>query len=180
MLSRSFAEDGELKHLSKLLCVAMLITLASCSGSGGTVPVVRDYTKGNPTHNVQPQSVVERCPPYDSSCKAGGGGGGGITKGYNTYVEQACWATNGIYISEEFDPATDGMVYCANSANPVRDDQDPNGCPGDVTATWSVTQPTVTVKPLGGTSRTYNANKGIRIGLDCYMTVDGVPIGFPL
>ena len=56
------------------LCLGLLVTLASCSG-GRDVPVVRDYTSANPTHDVRPQSVVGRCPPYDPSCVGGGGGG---------------------------------------------------------------------------------------------------------
>lgn len=69
-----------MKVLSRLLSIGLFIALVSCSG--GSVPTVRDYTNGNPTHNVRPQSVVGRCPPNQPNCVGGGhgwgGGGGGI------------------------------------------------------------------------------------------------------
>lgn len=181
-----------MRFVSRFLCLMLVITFASCGGSA--TPVVRDYTSGNPARNVHPQSVVGRCPPDDPSCVGSGGGGGGcdtvtggtrvsaycgLDPGYNIQVEQACNATGGIYISLESNPYYTGMVQCANSANQIRDVEDPNGCQGDVTATWYLNKTSeVTVKPLGGTATTDAATKGLRVGLDCYMTVDGFPIGY--
>jgi hypothetical protein len=64
-----------LRLLSRILSLAFLIALASCSG--GAVPNVHDYTSGTPTRHVNPQSVVARCPPDQPNCVGGGGGGCG-------------------------------------------------------------------------------------------------------
>lgn len=53
-----------------------------------TVPVVRDYTNGNPSHNVNPQSVIARCPP-DQPNRVGGGGGGGTDPVYRIHCSGA-------------------------------------------------------------------------------------------
>lgn len=72
-----------MRVLVKLACLALFVAFVSCSGN--SVPTVRDYTSANPTRNVNPQSVIARCPPNQYPCVGGGGGGGGggIYANYN-------------------------------------------------------------------------------------------------
>jgi hypothetical protein len=108
------AEDNALKIVSKLLCFALFIALASCSG--GAVPVVRDYTSGHPARHVNPQSVVARCPPDEPGCVGGGyGGGGGDGYGggggrpvWNYTAEQVCAQQGGRWIDAS---ATENSVF---------------------------------------------------------------------
>jgi hypothetical protein len=64
-----------MKLFSRLWALVLTLALISCGAS--STPIVRDYTNGHQPRNVQPQSVVERCPPYEKCVGGGGGGGGG-------------------------------------------------------------------------------------------------------
>lgn len=171
-----------MKSLAKLLCVCLLVALASCSG-GGSVPTVRDYTTGTPPHNVNPQSVIARCPPDQPYCTGGGGGGGGcacgLEPGYNTFDENDCIALGGVYLSLWQNPYYEGVVDCAYSGKPKVTQENPEGCQGDVTVTYdSYGKGTGTVKPLGMSGWQRTLYKGIRVSHDCSVTADGIADGY--
>jgi hypothetical protein len=110
-----------MRHVSEILCVALLIVLASCSGGGSTVPVVRDYTNGNSTtHNVNPQSVIALCPPDQPDCPGGGGGGSGDSGSVAsteclTYLGCTMKSVQDATVPSTFDPnsITDATSACA-------------------------------------------------------------------
>lgn len=114
-----------MKDFSRLLCLALIAALASCSGGSSAVPVVRDYTTGSPPQNAKPQSVIARCPPNDPGCAGGtggdGGGGGGTGGVYDPTNACAASESSCDFADGDFDSdlvASDGGKYGVYSQYP--------------------------------------------------------------
>ena len=63
---------------ARILTLALVVSVVSCSGGGSTVPVVQDYTSSAAPVHAKPQSVI---PPPCYVIRGCGGGGGGPCAG---------------------------------------------------------------------------------------------------
>jgi hypothetical protein len=65
-----------MRAFASLLIFALSVTVVSCSGGGGSLPVVHDYTSAGPQVSAKPQSVIPPRQPCSGPTCGGGGGGG--------------------------------------------------------------------------------------------------------